>query len=157
MKVRKFREYLESAAKKLPLEDAALASVVNAFFTGLRRHDRESVEKALGMFIFGAAANTEKARSPQVDHETVSAAEKAAVDTLKDAFDDDAEFRSSLEEIRSSRAITRDGLNRVYCQLFGKSRTISSKVTKTKIAQDIADLRLERVRSKKAAQFFAAE
>ncbi len=74
--------------------------------------------------------------------------------SLKDVFGADDAFRAELKRIQSDRHVTRETLNQVYATLTGRSRKLAAKATKAKLAQDIADFRLERVRSERAAEMF---
>lgn len=76
------------------------------------------------------------------------------VKSLQDAFGNDDTFRSELKRIQSDRRVTRESLNQIYETLSGRARKLPAKATKAKLAQDIADLRLERVRSERAAEMF---
>ncbi len=76
------------------------------------------------------------------------------VKSLKDAFGNDDAFRSELKRIQSDRHVTRETLNQIYETLSGRTRKLPAKATKARLAQDIADFRLERVRSERAAEMF---
>lgn len=142
IKVAELRAALEALAKQNELSKP-LRSELNALFTELQRHDAMSVTSFLQMM---ARTNPDPARVP-VDA-------LPYVESLRAAFGDDDAFRAELKRIQSSKQISRETLNEIYEKLSGRSRKLPSKATKAKLAQDIADFRLERVRSERAAEMF---
>ena len=97
-------------------------------------------------------------KPPAIDKDQASrTAESRALVELKATFESDADFRAALQRLKADRSITREGLNRLFCELFDRSRPLTTKATREKLVQDIADLRLERVRSKRAAEYFSGK
>lgn len=124
-----------------------LANDLNTFLSGLRRHDDMSVASFLQMI---SRARTQ----PEAAIAATEAGAAQLVKSLQDAFGDDDSFRSELKRLQSDRRVTRESLNQIYETLSGRTRKLPAKATKAKLAQDIADLRLERVRSERAAELF---
>jgi hypothetical protein len=141
-KVSELRAALEALAKRGELPEP-LESDFYALLGLFRRHDDMSVASFLQMM---ARANPEPAKTP-VDA-------LPYVESLRKAFRDDDAFRAELKRIQSSKQVSRETLNEIYEMLSGRSRKLPSKATKAKLAQDIADFRLERVRSERAAEMF---
>ncbi|HCK84321.1 MAG TPA: hypothetical protein DHW63_07350 [Hyphomonadaceae bacterium] len=145
-RVADIREAIEAIVAQAGLP-SQLSYDLNTFLSGLRRHDDMSVASFLQMISRARA-------QPQA---VVAATEESAaqrVKSLQDAFGNDDTFRSELKRIQSDRRVTRESLNQIYEMLSGRARKLPAKATKAKLAQDIADLRLERVRSERAAEMF---
>jgi hypothetical protein len=146
------RRQLEQAALAAS-RDGASTEALNALFTKLSRFDDLEFAEVIRMF--------ETLKLPRrADVEALESArnlEQSVVADLRVAFDDDFAFRDALAKLQANKGITRDGLNRIYNELFSKQRSLASKATREKLVQDIADLRLTRVRSMRAAEYFSGK
>ncbi len=123
-----------------------LSGDVRTFLTELERHDDMSVASFLQM-ISRAGAKPAPAAADGMSPVSLAKA-------LTNVFGDDSAFRAELKRIQSDRRVSREALNLIYETLSGRVRKLPTKATKAKLAQDIADLRLERVRSERAAEMF---
>lgn len=151
MRLRDFKERILRATAGA--DDGEVHLQLNAFLTGLARFDDRDVEEVIKMFALLRAS-----KAPTVSK--TAAAESAEASVLRDlraTFNSDVEFREVIQAMKFNKAIGREALNRIYCALFDKTRPLASKATRDKLIQDIADLRLERVRSKRAAEYFAGK
>ncbi|MBL8536776.1 MAG: hypothetical protein JNM59_05175 [Hyphomonadaceae bacterium] len=144
-KVKDIRQALETAVRDHEASPE-LASDLSTFFTNLARHDDMSVASFFQMMT--------RADEP-ADRDTVSV--DALVQALRGVFASDDGFRAELKRIQSDKKVSREALNGIYEALSGRVRKLPAKATKAKLAQDIADLRLERVRSERAAEMFAGK
>lgn len=151
MTFREFREQVLGLAASQG--DAALEAHVSSFFSKLARFDDRDFEEVIKMF---ALLRAPKAPTANKAAEAESA-EASLLRDLRRAFSNDVEFREVVQAMKVNKAIGREALNRIYCALFDKTRPLASKATRDKLIQDIADLRLERVRSKRAAEYFAGK
>jgi|CXWL01.1.fsa_nt_gi arginine repressor len=141
-KVADIRQAIEMLATK-----GDRPSDLNDLVVFLRRHDDMSVASFLQMISRARA-------QPQAAMGATEAGAAQLVKSLQDAFGNDDTFRSELKRIQSDRRVTRESLNQIFETLSGRARKLPAKATKAKLAQDIADLRLERVRSERAAEMF---
>lgn len=142
-KVAQLRKYLEAmiAHNGIP---TALSADASTFLTELARHDHMTVASFLNLLRQG------EQRPPGLNESHVARIAAA----LSAAFSNDDLFRAELGRISADRTVTRETLNAVYEKLSGRTRRLPSKSSKAKLAQDIADFRLERVRSERAADMF---
>ena len=140
MRLRDFKERILRATAGA--DDGEVHLQLNAFLTGLARFDDRDVEEVIKMFALLRASES---------------AEASVLRDLRATFNSDVEFREVIQAMKFNKAIGREALNRIYCALFDKTRPLASKATRDKLIQDIADLRLERVRSKRAAEYFAGK
>ncbi|MDX2273979.1 MAG: hypothetical protein NW206_00895 [Hyphomonadaceae bacterium] len=128
----------------LPAEEAR---VLKEFVTGLQLHDDMSVSAFLKLL---SRSGPKLERTPPTTSDVVA----EYVSSLESAFRSDDAFRSELKRLQADRRATREVLNQIYETMTQRSRRLTAKATKAKLIQDIADFRLERVRSEKAAEMF---
>lgn len=145
-KVADIRQVIESMVARSDLPEQ-ISDDMRTFLTKLARHDDMSVASFLQMISRARA-------QPQAAMAATESGAAQLVKSLQDAFGNDDTFRFELKRIQSDRRVTRESLNQIYETLSGRARKLPAKATKAKLAQDIADLRLERVRSERAAEMF---
>jgi ribosomal protein L12E/L44/L45/RPP1/RPP2 len=146
-----FRKALEGVTSTSRADSAE--RLLNDLLASLKRFDDRDVEEVIKMF---ALLKSPRPASAAKDASAGAvSAEEAALAEMREKFDDDAGFRDALRRLKDNKSITREGLNRLYNQLFDKSRALAAKATRDKLILDIGDLRVERVRSKRAAEYFA--
>lgn len=133
--------------------DSDATRLGNQFLAELARFDRLEPEEALKMFSLLKIKKAARERASA----TPAATPQAVAERLQKVFYNDADFRDELEDLRQKRSVTREMLNEIYCALFGRTRALGAKWTREKLIQDIADLRLQRVRASRAAEFVSGK
>lgn len=139
--------------------DETVKAAAHSLLTELARVDDTSLSEFSVMFFdfFRKKKKTARTRpitgddtQPRVRRSAVEEARFLAM--LREHFMDDVAFKTDLADLESCKVIGRDGLNRIYIELFKTQRALAPKATRSKLVRDILDARVLAVRSKKAAE-----